>query len=225
LSRISLLGTDIIEHSPEWMFTLKQAPFALTLLFIASTLQASANDIESRLLDCRTISNKDSRTSCYDQIADSISPPVSTSGTPESQPSRVETPAVTAPLVTAPLITPLPATPPVQEQIVQPIAAEKTAEAEALFGKPDEAVDEIVKEKLKIESLTQIRSPVVKIQPNHVDELIVYLENGQVWKQKGDGGVWKIKVGEILVISKASLGSFLMKAEGRKKSIRAERLR
>jgi hypothetical protein len=206
------------------MFTLKQALFALTFLFIASTLQASANDIESRLLDCRTISNKDSRTSCYDQIADSISPPVSTSGTPESEPSRVETPAVTA-LVTAPLVTAPLVTPPVQDQAVQPIAAEKTAEAEALFGKPDETVDEIVKEKLKIESLTQIRSPVVKIQPNHVDELIVYLENGQVWKQKGDGGAWRIKVGEVLVISKASLGSFLMKAEGRKKSIRAERLR
>ena len=192
------------------MFILKQTAFALTLLFIASTLQASANDTESRLLDCRTIGNKGSRISCYDQIADSISAPISKSATPENEPIPVET---------------SPVKPPVENQVDQPIASEKTTEPEALFGKSDEAVDEVVKEKLKIESLSQIRSPVVKVQPNHVDELIVYLENGQVWKQKGDGGTWRIKVGEILVISKASLGSFLMKAENRKRSIRAERLR
>jgi hypothetical protein len=191
------------------MNKLKLTASATTFLLALSSLHASASDIESRILDCSIITNNESRISCYDQIADGLSKV-------KDAPERLETESSQA--KTSP-------SDPVQPQTVAPVATEKTTEPEALFGKSNEAVDEVVREKLKIESLDQIRSPVVKVQSDYADKLIVFLENDQVWKQKEASASWRIKVGEVAVISKASFGSFLMKAENRKKSIRAERLR
>ena len=102
--------------------------------------------------------------------------------------------------------------------------ADKATQSEELFGKPERAVNEIVKKKLEIRSINQIRSPAVKVQQNHAKELVVLLENVQTWKQKGDGGTWRIKKGEVVVISKALFGSFMMRAEERNNSVRAVRV-
>jgi hypothetical protein len=92
---------------------------------------------------------------------------------------------------------------------------------EDLFGKAD---DELKRE-LEIDTVDKIASEVtqVKIAPNK--EYVVYLANGQVWRQKDKIGKWRIKVGERAIIEKATLGSFLMRSDARKRSVRAERLR
>ncbi|MBT7369180.1 MAG: hypothetical protein HN816_00940 [Gammaproteobacteria bacterium] len=68
-------------------------------------------------------------------------------------------------------------------------------------------------------------SRVIKVQNVRGRGLIVHLENGQVWQQKGSGGGWRIRKGEVAVISRGSIGSYLMKAEGRNRRVSAERLK
>jgi len=186
----------------------------LNIALTVVSAQASASDLESRLLKCRPLSSVASRVNCYDQIADSYTRRDEVAQTQEVQSS------VQAPVVISTTVHPKPH----PEPTTPATSTDKAIQPEELFGKPEKTVNEIVKKKLEIRAINQIRSPVVKVQQNHAKEFIVLLENGQTWKQKGDGGSWRISKGEVAVISKALFGSFLMRVEGRKKSIRAVRV-
>lgn len=186
----------------------------LSFVLISISAQASASDLESRLLKCRSLSSVASRVDCYDQIADSF-----TRGDEVAQTDEVQSSAQ-APVVISTTVHPKPQ----REPNTPATSADKAIQPEELFGKPEKTVNEIVKKKLEIPAINQIRSLVVKVQQNHAKEFIVLLENGQTWKQKGDGGSWRVSKGEVAVISKALFGSFKMRVEGRKKSVRAERV-
>jgi hypothetical protein len=113
---------------------------------------------------------------------------------------------------------------PVEASVVQSEPVEEI-KAEELFGKSAEQVKEAVNKQLEVKDVDQISSKVTRISINTSKEYVVYLENGQVWRQTNKPGKWRIKVGETAVISKAYLGSYLMKSDARKKSVRAERIR
>lgn len=186
----------------------------LSFVLISISAQASASDLESRLLKCRSLSSPVSRVSCYDKIADSFA-----RGDKVAQTDEVES-SMQAPAIISTTVHPEPR----PEPTTPATTADKAIQPEELFGKPEKTVNEIVKKKLEIPAINQIRSPVVKVQQNHAKEFIVLLENGQTWKQKGDGGSWRIRKGEIAVISTALFGSFMMKVEGQNKSVRAVRV-
>ena len=201
---------------------MSRIPFALIILLLM-TGHASAADLRTDLAKCRVIGSLALRLQCYDRLVD---------GGPEvSNPEISSTTASTDPVSPAPSVAPAAASTPVAV-VSQPSATPalrpeviERVEPEELFGKSAEEVKQAVSKKLEIDTLDQISSKVSRVQINASQEYVVYLENGQVWKQKDKAGKWRIKVGETAIISSALLGSYMMKSDARKKSVRAERLR
>lgn len=190
--------------------------FVLLLGFGSDTFGA---ELRSELAQCRGIASLALRLQCYDRVVD---------GSPAGNVEMTVSPAIITPAIQQPVASTPELTKPVtaQKAPARVVSPESTkVKPEELFGKSGAEVAEAVSQELKIDSVDQIASKVIRIQINSTQEYVVYLENGQVWKQKDKAGKWRIKVGETAIISKASLGSFLMKSDARKKSVRAERLR
>lgn len=185
---------------------------------------ASAADLRAELANCRGIASLALRLQCYDRVVDGA-PAVNAT-------SAAEQTAAVSESVSAPFSTPV-STVQTPSTVVNQTSALPVAEPEALdavepeelFGKSAEEVKQAVSEKLEIASIDEISSKVARVHINSSQEYVVYLENGQVWKQKDKAGKWRIKVGETAIISTALLGSYKMKSDARKKSVRAERLR
>lgn len=185
------------------------AVFALVLPLLS--YQAHAADIRPELEKCRAMDSMAYRLQCYDELVDGLRESGISTHVPDPvAPAR--SPVVAQPA--APATTTRPTAP-------QAVIEQEKVNPEDLFGKAD---DELKRE-LEIDTVDKIASEVtqVKIAPNK--EYVVYLANGQVWRQKDKIGKWRIKVGERAIIEKATLGSFLMRSDARKRSVRAERLR
>jgi hypothetical protein len=185
------------------------AVFALVLPFLS--FQAHAADIRPELEKCRGMESMAYRLQCYDDLVDGLNESGISTRVPDPvAPAR--TPVVAQPA--APAATP-------RTSASQAVIEQEKVNPEDLFGKGG---DELKRE-LEIDSVDKIASEVtqVRIAPNK--EYVVYLANGQVWRQKDKIGKWRIKVGERAIIEKATLGSYLMRSDARKRSVRAERLR
>jgi len=165
-----------------------------------------------QLLECRLIPEISARVECYDGIVDSLRndvleenrQTVSTDNAHADSSQRVPTN---------------------QPDSTEQVKTGQKIEAEDLFGKDRAARQELVQKELDIKSIDQIKSLVVKAERSAQKLYIVYLENGQVWKQKKGYGSWRIKQGDVVVITTASMGSFRMRIDGKNKSVGAKRLK
>lgn len=183
-------------------------------------LPSQAKDIGPELAKCRAIESLAFRLQCYDELVDGLEK----SGVSAVVPEPVAPPA---PQVVQPAPTPR-STPANTGNVSEPVVSQRpqpneqtVSKAEQLFGKGEEEV----KKELEVTSVDQISSEVTQVRLAPNKEYVVYLKNGQVWRQKDKVGKWRIKVGERAVITKATLGSYLMRSDARKRSVRAERLR
>jgi hypothetical protein len=68
----------------------------------------------------------------------------------------------------------------------------------------------------------QIKAKVVKIQKAPYGELIITVEGGQVWRQKGSAR-FKLSEGEMITIERGALGSFFIGKEDTNRRIRVKR--
>lgn len=92
-----------------------------------------------------------------------------------------------------------------------------------LRSSPVKAVREEAKEKQ--DGMTKITLKVVKVSLNQLKQFILYMDNGQVWKQR-EGNKIRLPRGEFDVeIKKNRLGSFNMIIPGKKAFVRVKRLR
>ncbi|QSX33371.1 hypothetical protein JYB87_16890 [Shewanella avicenniae] len=73
-----------------------------------------------------------------------------------------------------------------------------------------------------IKSPEEINLTIASIRESVRGELIITFENGQVWKQV-EQRRYRLEAGDKVTIKKAALGSFLLQAEGRNRSIRVQR--
>ncbi len=196
---------------------------SLTVLLMANliALPSQAKDIGPELEKCRAIESLAFRLQCYDQLVDNLAQsgmstvveaPVAASKAP-----RVDKPSV-APAESG---APNNVSRPVTQSVTKAASESRTSKAEAVFGKDAEEV----KKELAVDSVDQITSEVTQVRTAPDKAYVVYLANGQVWRQKDKIGKWRIKVGEKAVITKATLGSYLMRSDARNRSVRAERLR
>jgi hypothetical protein len=98
------------------------------------------------------------------------------------------------------------ATPPAAQPAVAPQPAAPTATPEQKFGargdiKPD-----------RHEDLSELNSTVTALGAKPHGELIVTLDNGQVWAEIAANSRVKLKVGDTVKIERGALGSFLLVA-------------
>lgn len=96
--------------------------------------------------------------------------------------------------------------------------------AQSLFGTQDAEAKRIVQTTLDIEQITQIEAAVTDVRVSASKKLVVQLDNGQVWRQL-DSQRLRLKDGDAVVISEASLGSFQMQKQSGSRNIRVKRVK
>ena len=72
--------------------------------------------------------------------------------------------------------------------------------------------------------IVQIRAITTKVEKALRGELIITLDNGQVWRQT-DKHRFRLKKGQVVIIKRGALGSFFIGKENANKRIRAKRVK
>lgn len=81
---------------------------------------------------------------------------------------------------------------------------------------------EMQKQQQKNEDTSEITAVVGKVEKAPKGKLIITLEDGQVWRQT-DGGDYRLKSGDTIIISRGAIGSFYLKKYDANKRIRVKR--
>jgi hypothetical protein len=184
------------------MTRLTARSFAL-LSFTLAGAAVFADELRDRLSACNDLADADARLACYDAAVDR---------------SRQSADSGAAPT---------PAQPAARVQAEPASAAEATGGAASLsqedfFGKSGEEVERTVQEATGSEPIDSLGATVTKLQRYSYDKVLITLDNGQVWKQV-DSSSLRLRVGDTVEIERASLGSFMLKKQGSKRSMRVSR--
>jgi hypothetical protein len=179
------------------------ATLALAALPVGWSSHASAEELPASVLACRAEKDDARRLSCFDretarfsrEAADDRSEP----------PARSAEPAPRAPAASA------------------PVAAAPSPEAAFGFA-GGVAPDKRERTRETANALTQMQATVTGISRRGFGELVVTLDNGQVWAELAADPDFDLEVGNQVTIKRASLGSFLM-INPSKRSTRVNRLR
>lgn len=74
----------------------------------------------------------------------------------------------------------------------------------------------------QVEKETEIKAMVTSVKEAAYGELIISLDNGQQWRQIGSDSM-RLKENDTIVISRGAFNSFLLKQDGKNRSIRVKR--
>ncbi len=74
------------------------------------------------------------------------------------------------------------------------------------------------------DDLPAIDSRIQKVEKTSRGTRIVYLDNGQVWRQIGSSSQPGLKKGDAISIERGALGSFILKRQGVNRSLRVKRI-
>ena len=168
------------------------------LVFALPGAAAVADELRDKLDRCNDLADADARLACYDAAVD---------------PGRQG--AAAGPVAAEP-------------QPAAPVQAESastgtgTLSQEDLFGKSGDEMERTVREATGSEPIDSLGATVSKLQRYSYDKVLITLDNGQVWKQI-DGSSLRLRVGDAVEIERASLGSFMLKKQGSKRSMRVSR--
>ncbi len=164
----------------------------LLLSAVIPVAQAASTDAPPR---CAAITDDRARLACYDSLF----------GKPASA-----GPGVAAPVANSPASVPTPA--PAAAAAV-PVAT--AADPEADFGLTEAAKRAREPEQAREQMPDSITGTVAKVGRQPAGELVVTLENGEVWTQVQVDARARIAVGDTVTIKKAALGSHLLVTAGR----------
>lgn len=177
---------------------------------------AEPDSAASAFMKCARISNDGQRLLCYDRLAtDLIELGLTARGGLPAAPAA-------APKSVAGKSAAAPAASPQQTETAPPAAAEAAPEAVV------SSADQFGVERVEGAAGTDID----KIQSRYVGEFtgwdgktVFELENGQIWQQSGSGRMTYRTVNPMITIKRAFMGSYLLKVEGRNKSVRVKRIK
>jgi hypothetical protein len=179
--------------------------FAMLVLMVP-VATASANALHDELRVCRDLPDDDARLICYDTAVD------------RSRQSGYISPAATSEK-------------PPSAALAKPAGAPGTAAAtgaavelsqEDLFGKTGDEVGRTVEEATGSERIDSLSATVTKLQQYSYNKVLITLDNGQLWRQIDTSNL-RLRAGDAVVIERAALGSFMLKKQGSKRSMRVSR--
>ena len=181
---------------------------AQSFAILAFTLPAaaSADALRDELRVCRDLTDDEVRLICYDAAVDRSKKGAHSSPAPASG----NTPA-------AP-----PAKPAGASDAAAATAAAAGLSQQDLFGKTANEVERTVEEATGDERIDSLSATITKLREYTYDKVLVTLDNGQVWKQV-DASNLRLRVGDTVDIERASLGSFMLRKKGSKRSMRVSR--
>jgi hypothetical protein len=95
-------------------------------------------------------------------------------------------------------------------------APKPTAAPDEKFGyRGDIARKELDEQAATTEGVDRLEATITEVSSRAHGELVVTLDNGQVWVQKAPDSKIRLKAGDQVTIKKASLGSYMLVAAGR----------
>jgi hypothetical protein len=189
------------------MTRLTAKSFAILLLALPGTA-AIADPLADELSVCRGLTDDEARLICYDAAVDRSRK--SGGGRPaDASPPPAPAPAEPAPAATAAVA-------------AGSASAANTIDQEDLFGKSGDELQRTVEEATGSEQMDSLSATVAKLQKYGYDRVLITLDNGQVWKQV-DASSLRLRVGDAVDIERASLGSFMLRKKGSKRSMRVSR--
>jgi hypothetical protein len=178
--------------------------FAILVLIVPAA--ASADALRDELRVCRDLPDDDARLICYDAAVDRSRQSTYSSPAPAS-----ESPPAAAP-----------AEPAGTPGTAAAAAATGTLTQEDLFGKTGDEVERTVEEATGDQRIDSLSATVTKLREYAYNKVLITLDNGQVWKQV-DTSSLRLRVGDAIDIERASLGSFMLRKQGSKRSMRVSR--
>jgi hypothetical protein len=91
-----------------------------------------------------------------------------------------------------------------------PVAAATAQTAEQQFGLSQQQARATAPKPVENKGPEKIQSAATEIKRKPLGELVISLENGQVWEQTEVDSTVHIKSGDAVTVSKAAFGSFMM---------------
>ena len=102
--------------------------------------------------------------------------------------------------------------------------AEGSQSQEALFGMSVQEKLEVARRESATEKIDQIEAVISEMRYSRTGKPIITLDNGHIWQQL-DSENLRLSENDSVVIRRASLGSYLLKKAGSKRSMRVKRIR
>ncbi|MEM7430309.1 MAG: hypothetical protein AAF351_00090 [Pseudomonadota bacterium] len=175
----------------------KSCAASAILLILAGPAYAEGDTLADQLTACARENMDAARLACYDAIARVPGGLQAPSTPPEPTPAPAPTPTATA---AAPVVAATSAT----TMGVDPVAE---------FGKEDEKDDE--------REVREISAMATAVKKRPAGQLMVTLDNGQVWTEKDHEAHFRIRVGDVVRIKKGRFGGFTMiNADRRSSAVR-----
>ena len=176
---------------------------SFAILALTLPAAASADALRDELRVCRDLPDDDARLICYDAAVD------------RSRHSTYSTPAPAAESPSA-------AAPAEPAAAAAATGAAASLSQEDLFGKTSNEVERTVEEATGDARIDSLSATVTKLREYTYDKVLITLDNGQVWRQV-DASNLRLRVGDAVDIERASLGSFMLRKQGSKRSMRVSR--
>jgi hypothetical protein len=175
---------------------------------------AAADTLPPSLRACMQETDAARRLACFDRESALLageSAPVARQVDPA--PAR---PAATAPAPAAPVVS----------AAGSAAAAATTQSPQDKFGyRGNMARADHDKKKAEEQQSDQLAAKITELATLPRGELLLTLDNGQMWQQKTADRALRVKVGDQVTIKRATLGSFLLTAEGHSGAMRVSRVR
>lgn len=170
----------------------------------------SADTLQDELRVCRGLPDDGARLICYDAAVDR-----SRNGGYSGPAAAAASPEPAAPAASAPAAT-------TAAGAATAASAPADLSQEELFGKSGEEVERTVQEATGDERLDSLSATITSLQQYGYNKVLITLDNGQVWKQV-DASNLRLRTGDAVEIERAALGSFMLRKQGSKRSMRVTR--
>jgi len=141
---------------------------------------------------CAAISDNTARLTCYDEA---FGRPATAAPAPVSAGAPTAATAATAASAAT---------------VAVPVAAATAQTAEQQFGLSQQQARATAPKPVETKGPEKIQSAATEIKRKPLGELVISLENGQVWEQTEVDSTVHIKPGDPVTVSKAAFGSFMM---------------
>lgn len=185
--------------------TIPVAILAMLCLPVTTAAQ-SADELPPELLACAEESDVARRLACFDREMAKLSE----APEPEAPPTPAAEPAP-EPAVSEPAPEPAVAESAPEPAVSEPATAPEPESGED-YGLPAEGPNEI-------------SAKVANIMKRPYGELVILLDNGQIWEQKHRDNRFRLDIGDDVTISDGLISGFRLSGGGRNNSIQVERLK
>jgi hypothetical protein len=197
-----------------------------TALALATTYVPAAAQTPIAMLACTGLADGAERLACFDREAEALKGRIASGEVAIVERRQLEAGeranfglpnATQAATILAPAAA-LGATAPDRARDAQPGGAQtQTAEAAPAPAVPAQPA-------AKSQPLQSIAAKVVEVIPSLADRFVLQLDDGSIWRTTEGSTTFYPRTGDMVTISRASLGSFMMKTD-KSRLVRAKRMR